>query len=109
VSNVCRRVEGSLSFSHLLGCGRGEHNLGQLVRERYGEEACLLVGLSSYQGTVMAGSKWGAPMQVRRKMREEHTRILLDREQAEGRRSGNLCDTVCFAWRDTYRVCYELI
>lgn len=46
------------------GCGRGEHNLGQLVRERYGEEACLLVGLSSYQGTVMAGSKWGAPMQV---------------------------------------------
>jgi erythromycin esterase-like protein len=43
----------------------GEHNLGQLVRERYGEEA-LLVGFSTYEGTVTAADDWDAPARVKR-------------------------------------------
>lgn len=39
---------------------RGELNLGQLVRERYGD-AALLLGFSTYTGTVTAASDWGAP------------------------------------------------
>jgi erythromycin esterase-like protein len=39
---------------------RGEVNLGQLVRERWGHSA-LLVGFSSYSGTVTAASDWDAP------------------------------------------------
>lgn len=44
---------------------RGELNLGQLVRERYGDEA-LLIGLSTYEGTVTAASDWGAPAERKR-------------------------------------------
>jgi erythromycin esterase-like protein len=38
----------------------GEVNVGQLVRERFGNEA-ILIGFSTYQGTVTAASDWGAP------------------------------------------------
>jgi len=38
----------------------GEWNLGQLVRQRYGRE-CVLVGFSTYTGTVTAASNWGDP------------------------------------------------
>jgi erythromycin esterase-like protein len=38
----------------------GEVNVGQLVRERFGNEA-VLIGFSTYQGTVTAASDWGAP------------------------------------------------
>src|SRR5437868_9618883 len=38
----------------------GELNLGQLVRQCFGEQA-LLVGFSTYSGTVTAASNWGAP------------------------------------------------
>ncbi len=38
----------------------GEHSLGQLVRERYGADA-VLVGLTTYQGTVTAAPDWNAP------------------------------------------------
>src|SRR5437763_13113697 len=38
---------------------QGELNVGQLVRERYGEQA-LLVGFSTYTGTVTAASDWDA-------------------------------------------------
>jgi erythromycin esterase-like protein len=38
---------------------RGELNVGQLVRERYGADA-LLVGFTTYAGTVTAASDWGA-------------------------------------------------
>ena len=37
----------------------GELNVGQLVRERYGREA-ILVGFTTYSGTVTAASDWGA-------------------------------------------------
>lgn len=36
----------------------GQLSLGQLVRERYGDE-CRLIGLSTYTGTVTAASEWG--------------------------------------------------
>ncbi len=38
----------------------GEVNVGQLMRERFGDEA-MLIGFSTYQGTVTAASDWGAP------------------------------------------------
>ena len=40
--------------------GRGELNVGQLVRERWGQ-AALLVGFSTYSGTVTAASDWDKP------------------------------------------------
>ena len=42
----------------------GELNLGQLVRERYGREAVLL-GFTTYHGTVTAASNWDEPAQQR--------------------------------------------
>ncbi|RYG20050.1 erythromycin esterase family protein, partial [bacterium] len=41
----------------------GMTNLGQLARERYGEENVFLVGFGSYEGSVIAGEEWGAPME----------------------------------------------
>lgn len=43
----------------------GELNLGQLVRERWGDAACL-IGFSTYQGTVTAASDWGTPAERKR-------------------------------------------
>jgi erythromycin esterase-like protein len=39
---------------------RGELNVGQLVREQYGSSA-VLVGFSTYTGTVTAASDWDGP------------------------------------------------
>ncbi|HET7322086.1 MAG TPA: erythromycin esterase family protein, partial [Longimicrobiaceae bacterium] len=41
----------------------GMVNVGQLVRQRHEEEGVVLAGFSSYQGSVIAGEEWGAPMQ----------------------------------------------
>jgi erythromycin esterase-like protein len=38
----------------------GEWNIGQLVRERHGTDA-VLIGFSTYTGTVTAASDWDAP------------------------------------------------
>ena len=43
----------------------GEINIGQLARERYPGRA-LLVGFSTYTGTVTAASEWGAPAERKR-------------------------------------------
>lgn len=43
---------------------RGLVNVGQLVRERHGTDDVVLVGFGSSAGTVLAGSSWGAPVQV---------------------------------------------
>jgi erythromycin esterase-like protein len=40
----------------------GELNVGQLVRERYGREA-VLIGFSTYRGTVTAASDWDGPIE----------------------------------------------
>jgi len=44
---------------------RGELNVGQLVRERYGRE-CVLVGFTTYTGTVTAASNWGGAAERKR-------------------------------------------
>jgi erythromycin esterase-like protein len=43
----------------------GEWNVGQLVREKYGADA-VLVGFSTYTGTVTAASDWGKPPELKR-------------------------------------------
>src|SRR2546421_1567679 len=43
----------------------GELNVGQLVRERYGSEA-VLVGFTTYKGTVTAASDWDGPAERKR-------------------------------------------
>ncbi len=43
----------------------GEINIGQLARDRYPGQA-LLVGFSTYTGTVTAASEWGAPAERKR-------------------------------------------
>jgi erythromycin esterase-like protein len=43
----------------------GEWNVGQLVRERYRHEA-VLVGFTTYSGTVTAASAWGGPAERKR-------------------------------------------
>ncbi|AVR45865.1 protein-L-isoaspartate O-methyltransferase [Christiangramia fulva] len=40
----------------------GLFNIGQLVREEKGVEDTFLLGFGSYEGSVIAGSRWGAPM-----------------------------------------------
>jgi erythromycin esterase-like protein len=44
---------------------RGEINLGQLARERYGRGA-FSIGFSTYEGSVTAASDWDAPMERKR-------------------------------------------
>jgi erythromycin esterase-like protein len=44
---------------------RGELNVGQLVRSKYGNEA-VLVGFSTYTGTVAAATNWGDPVEIKR-------------------------------------------
>ena len=43
----------------------GELNLGQLVRERFTDD-CLLVGFSTYEGTVTAASDWDGDAELKR-------------------------------------------
>ncbi|MCF8465996.1 MAG: erythromycin esterase family protein [Sneathiella sp.] len=44
---------------------RGEFNIGQLAKEKYGSDA-LLVGFSTCQGEVTAASDWDAPAERKR-------------------------------------------
>jgi protein-L-isoaspartate(D-aspartate) O-methyltransferase len=44
---------------------RGELNVGQLVRERFGDEA-YLVGFGTDHGTVAAATDWDGPMEIKR-------------------------------------------
>jgi erythromycin esterase-like protein len=43
---------------------RGEHNVGQLVRIKYGSEA-VLIGFTTYTGTVRAADNWDEPDHVK--------------------------------------------
>ena len=43
----------------------GELNLGQLVREQYGKQACL-IGFTTHAGAVTAASNWDEPAQRKR-------------------------------------------
>lgn len=56
----------------------GEWNLGQLVRERHGDQA-VLVGFTTHTGTVTAATNWDAPAlqrRVRPSLPESHERQL---------------------------------
>jgi erythromycin esterase-like protein/predicted phosphoribosyltransferase len=44
---------------------RGELNVGQLLRQKYSGDA-VLVGFTTYHGTVTAASDWGAPAERKR-------------------------------------------
>ncbi len=39
-------------------------NVGQLVRQEHQKDGVVLVGFGSYEGSVIAGSHWGAKMQI---------------------------------------------
>jgi erythromycin esterase len=41
----------------------GMVNVGQLVREAHAQEGVVLIGFGSYEGSVIAGRAWGAPME----------------------------------------------
>ncbi len=43
---------------------RGEVNIGQLLREDFGADNVYILGFSTARGTVVAGSAWGAPMEI---------------------------------------------
>jgi erythromycin esterase-like protein/predicted phosphoribosyltransferase len=75
----------------------GQLNVGQLVRERHGGDA-LLVGFTTYTGTVTAASDWGGPAErkyVRRALpgsweelfhEQGASAVLLDAADLHGRR-----------------------
>jgi protein-L-isoaspartate(D-aspartate) O-methyltransferase len=53
-----------------MGAARGEHNIGQLCRQRFGDEA-FSMGFGTHTGTVAAATDWGGPMQIK-KVRPSH-------------------------------------
>jgi erythromycin esterase-like protein len=53
-----------------MGQRRGELNIGQLCRERFGEEAAL-VGFGTNSGTVACASEWDGPMEIK-DVRQSH-------------------------------------
>jgi erythromycin esterase-like protein len=48
-----------------MGLSRGELNLGQLCRERFGDAAAL-IGLGTHTGTVACASDWDGPLEIKR-------------------------------------------
>jgi erythromycin esterase-like protein len=44
----------------------GEWNVGQLVRQNVGTDEALLVGFTTYTGTVTAADEWGGPADCRK-------------------------------------------
>jgi protein-L-isoaspartate(D-aspartate) O-methyltransferase len=55
---------GNAEFTE-MGQVRGEHNIGQLSRARFGDEAAL-IGFGTDHGTVAAASNWDGPMEIKR-------------------------------------------
>jgi protein-L-isoaspartate(D-aspartate) O-methyltransferase len=55
---------GNAAFTE-MGQVRGEHNIGQLARQRFGENAAL-IGFGTDRGTVAAASDWDGPMEIKR-------------------------------------------
>ncbi|GHO61555.1 hypothetical protein KSC_004470 [Ktedonobacter sp. SOSP1-52] len=56
----------------------GELNIGQLVRQRYGQTA-ILIGFSTYTGIVTAASHWGGPhkrLKVRPALEESYEALF---------------------------------
>ena len=55
---------GNAAFTD-MGQNRGELNMGQLTKEKFGHEA-RLIGLGTHTGTVAAADDWDEPMQIKR-------------------------------------------
>lgn len=58
---------------------RGELNVGQLARQRYGGHAVALIGLTTYDGEVTAATDWGRPARrrtVRAALPESYEHLL---------------------------------
>ena len=53
-----------------MGAVRNELNIGQLCRERFGDEAAL-IGFGTHAGTVAAARDWDGDMEVKR-VRQSH-------------------------------------
>lgn len=47
-----------------MGQVRGEHNIGQLCREKWGDEVAL-IGLGTHKGTVAAATDWDGQMEIK--------------------------------------------
>ena len=48
-----------------MGIARGELNIGQLAKEKFGDKA-RLIGFGTHSGTVAAADDWDEPMKVKR-------------------------------------------
>ena len=63
-----------------MGRARGEHNIGQLIRERLGEEVAL-IGFGTHAGTVTCATDWDGPTETKRVLpsrRDSHERLYHD-------------------------------
>jgi protein-L-isoaspartate(D-aspartate) O-methyltransferase len=63
-----------------MGKVRGEHNIGQLVRERLGDEAAL-IGFGTHAGTVTCATDWDGHTETKRVLpsrRDSHERACHD-------------------------------
>jgi erythromycin esterase-like protein len=59
-----------LGDARAMGMGqRGELNVGQLTRKKYGNDT-VLVGLPTHHRTVTAASNWGGPAECKRAFRQ---------------------------------------
>lgn len=87
-----------------MGIRRGELNIGQLARERWGDEVAL-IGFGTHTGTVAAATDWDSDMEVKRVNPSRHDsyerqfhdsgvdRFLLDlRADANGALRQRLCE-----------------
>ncbi len=80
-----------------MGIARGELNIGQLAKEKFGDQA-RLIGFGTHTGTVAAADDWDSPMQVKKvnpSMAESYERLshdsgvarfLLDLREGENRK-----------------------
>ena len=63
-----------------MGAVRGEHNIGQLARERWGDEVAL-IGFGTHAGTVSAASDWDGERDAKRivpSRRDSYERLCHD-------------------------------
>ncbi|NVD43508.1 protein-L-isoaspartate(D-aspartate) O-methyltransferase [Qipengyuania atrilutea] len=64
-----------------MGAVRGEHNIGQLARERWGDDDVALIGFGTHTGTVSAASDWDGEREVKRinpSRRDSYERLCHD-------------------------------
>jgi erythromycin esterase-like protein len=70
---------GNAAFTE-MGMHRGELNVGQLAKEKFGHEARLM-GFGTHTGTVAAADDWDEPMRIKRvrpSLPESHERMAHD-------------------------------